>query len=75
MGRRRQPGRPIEHGMCVVVSVVGSYANALGGMFGHVEIEMTSGQSVTLADNFAAMMSEFGLLVTQPGAAPNQFIL
>ncbi len=57
-----------------MVSAVSSYANVLGGMFGHVEIEMNPGPPVTLADNSTVMMCEFGLIVTQPGAEPNQFI-
>lgn len=52
--------------MSVTVSAVSSYQNALGGMFGHVEIELTSGPPVTLADCSTVMMCEFGSLVTQP---------
>lgn len=59
--------------MSVVVSVASNYQGALGGMFGHVEIEMDR-QAVELADNSTVVMCEFGLIVTQPGAAPNQFI-
>lgn len=59
--------------MSVVVSVASNYQGALGGMFGHVQIEMDR-QAVELADSSTVTMCEFGLIITQPGAAPNQFI-
>jgi hypothetical protein len=62
--------------VAVTVSAAGNYVNMLGGLFGHVEIEMINGPAgtVELADNSTVTMTEFGLLVAQPGAAPNQFI-
>lgn len=55
-----RPGlRPIDHGMSVVVSVASNYQGALGGMFGHVEIEMDR-QVVELADGSTVVMCEFG---------------
>lgn len=60
--------------MSVIVSAASSYQNALGGMFGHVEVEMNTGASVELTDGSALTMCEFGLIITQPGAEPNQFV-
>jgi hypothetical protein len=60
--------------MSVIVSAASSYQNALGGLFGHVEVEMNTGASVELSDGSALTMCEFGLIITQPGVAPNQFV-
>jgi hypothetical protein len=60
--------------MTVNVSVAGNYIGKLGRTFGHVEIEMQQGATVELADGSAVTLTEFGLIVEQPGAEPNQFV-
>jgi hypothetical protein len=52
----------------------GNYVQAVSGAFEHVEIETAGGYVVTVADGSQLLMSEFGLLVLQPGSSPNQFI-
>jgi hypothetical protein len=60
--------------MSVIVSAASNYQNAFGGLFGHVEFEMNTGASVELTDGTALTICEFGLIITQPGAAPSQFV-
>jgi hypothetical protein len=64
----------MKQGM-ITIQPAGNYVQAVGNTFGHVEIELAgSGFVVSVVDASSLLMTEFGLLVQQPGSAPNQFI-